>query len=240
MTFYSHTGISDWATKVIENLNGTNLIELTLDKNAIYNVQPLFSRCLPKLEILSLGENYLYERSELTLDFYNLSHLVGLNISWQQRENYDSQRRTIPNKITDVKDNNFLTHGQPTKSIGTIKDVAHFTPNVKSHQPKDYGKMHRNDILRFEAHHDHQADNVGDIHICEEGMACPIRLPKYFKWVEMSHFGLHLPIIPELVILTNSTLDYVGIAYSGVQTFRRPIYCAFGTIPQVTFINTPW
>ena len=221
---------------MIENLNGTNLVELTLDKNAIYNVQPLFSRCLPKLEILSLGENYLYERSELTLDFYNLTHLVGLNISWQQRENNDSHRR-IPNRMR-VADNDFPTNRRHKISNGTKRNVSHFTANI--HQPKDYSKMYRNDMLHFETHHDHQSNNVGDIHICEEGMACPIRLPKYFKWVEMSHFGLHLPIIPELVILTNSTLDYVGIAYSGVQTFRRPIYCAFGTIPQVSFINTPW
>ncbi len=240
------TGISDWATTVVENLNGTGLIELTLDNNAIYNVGPVFTANLPDLEILSLGDNDLYERSELTLDFYTLSQLVGLNVSWQQRENH----AYLGNREKDKENLVNYVQNEPDKmSSGTVRNLAHFTAISKTKSSNEYNSLDGNGALHFGSKDvsksegkktDNQRNlggqrpgDVGDIHICEVGMACPVKLPRHFKWVEMSHFGLHLPMVPELVIMTNSTLEYVGIAYSGVQTFKKPIYCAFGTIPQV-------
>ena len=61
------------------------LEELTLENNYFHrgDLQPLFSTCFPKLQILSLSNNYKFGGIEITQDILKLKHLVGLNISYQ-------------------------------------------------------------------------------------------------------------------------------------------------------------
>ena len=174
----NNTGIGDYANELIASMHGLHIKELLMDQNSIYNIDPILTKNIPKIEILSFGDNYLYERSALIWDIYHLEFLVGLNLSWQQRENafFSVEKEEIPQ----LK----LENG-PKK----MKVIA---PTIKQH-----------DHFRRE------------IHICQTGFSCPVKIPKNMKWVDMSHYGLHLPDVPELVILTNSTLNYVNLAYSG-------------------------
>ena len=84
----NHTGISKSyrsPTKIIKSFCGLGLKELILDHNFIHKLDPIFSKCFPKLEILSLAENYLEESLDLVFDTLNIEHLVGLNYSSQSR-----------------------------------------------------------------------------------------------------------------------------------------------------------
>ena len=71
------------STDIIYYFCGLFLKELILDQNSIREMKPIFRECFPRLEILSLADNYLVETVWLTLDTVNLRHLVGLNYSSQ-------------------------------------------------------------------------------------------------------------------------------------------------------------
>ena len=86
--------------------------------------------------------------------------------------------------------------------------------------------------------HERFRRGTSKIHICERDSSCPVKIPKYMQWVDMSHYGLHLPDVPELVILTNSTLKYVNLAYSEVQFFKKPIFCPTGLFHTTVQIET--
>ena len=82
----NHTGISNTyksPTDIITSFCGLGLKELILDHNFIHKIDPIFSKCFTKLEILSLAENNLEETLELVFDTLNIKHLVGLNFSSQ-------------------------------------------------------------------------------------------------------------------------------------------------------------
>ena len=195
----NNTNIGDNANVLIKNMHGLHIKELLMDQNGIYNIDPILTSSIPKIEILSFGDNYLYERSALIWDIYHLEFLVGLNLSWQQRENslFSVEKEEIPH--LELEKN-------PMKLVAA---------KTKQHQ-------------RFKR----------KIHICQTGFSCPVKIPKYMQWVDMSHYGLHLPDVPELVILTNSTLKYVNVAYSGVQFFRKPIFCPTGKFHTTVQIET--
>ena len=81
-------------TKFLETLGELHLKKLTLDNNTIANIDPIFSENLPDLEVLSLGNNFLREPIDLWYDFMKLKHLIGLNISWQDKNTVEATVRT--------------------------------------------------------------------------------------------------------------------------------------------------
>ena len=67
-------------------------------------------------------------------------------------------------------------------------------------------------------------------HMCMKGMACPLAPPPKLSWVDISHSGLFVDSIPELVLLTKNSLKYLKISYCGVQTITFPVYCPYSGI----------
>ena len=61
--------------------------------------------------------------------------------------------------------------------------------------------------------------------ICEKGMSCPLILPPKLQWVDISHHGFYFVVIPQSVILTNSSLKSIGASNCGIQTMKLPVYC---------------
>ena len=72
-------------TYILKKFCGLPLEELTLENNYLHSedIEPLFSTCFPKLQILSLSENYIYADMNLIQDIMKLQHLIGFNISYQ-------------------------------------------------------------------------------------------------------------------------------------------------------------
>ena len=67
---------------------------LTLDSNSIYDFGGSFvSKRYPNIQVLSLGDNYFSPGSRFFADFYDMSHLVGLNLSRQQGANYGLRKK---------------------------------------------------------------------------------------------------------------------------------------------------
>lgn len=200
----NNTNIGDRANAVIKSMHGLQIKELLMDQNSIYNIDPILTTNIPNIEILSFGDNYLYERSALIWDIYHLEFLVGLNLSWQQRENsvFSVEKEEIPQ---------LQLENNPMKM------------EVVGAKTKQHERFRR---------------GTSKIHICERDFSCPVKIPKYMQWVDMSHYGLHLPDVPELVILTNSTLKYVNLAYSEVQFFKKPTFCPTGLFHTTVQIET--
>ena len=67
-------------------------------------------------------------------------------------------------------------------------------------------------------------------HMCMKGMACPLAPPPKLLWIDISHNGLFGVSIPELVLLTNSTVKYLNVSYYGIQTINFPVYCPYSGI----------
>ena len=67
-------------------------------------MKPIFRECFPRLEILSLADNYLVETVWLTLDTVNLRHLVGLNYSSQNWINTNSPLDSVHKRIKRFKE----------------------------------------------------------------------------------------------------------------------------------------
>ena len=155
----NNTNIGDRANAVIKSMHGLQIKELLMDQNSIYNIDPILTTNIPNIEILSFGDNYLYERSALIWDIYHLEFLVGLNLSWQQRENsvFSVEKEEIPQ---------LQLENNPMK----MEVVA---AKTKQHE-------------RFRR-------GTSKIHICQRDLSCPVKIPKYMQWVDMSHYGLHLP-----------------------------------------------
>ncbi len=164
--YLNNTGIERSLSYIIRELNGTDLRTLVVDNNRIPDYEPILSKCLPNIEILSFADNIFYIRTENALDFENLRHIRGCNTSWQHRT------------------------GQPGGN------------------PYPYRTKRASTI-------------------CGPNMACPVRFPKSLEWMDMAHFGIHLPEIPEVTLITNSSLSYWSLAYSGIQSIKQPMYCAF-------------
>ena len=68
------------------------------------------------------------------------------------------------------------------------------------------------------------------IDICGRDMACPIILPSKMKWIDLSHSGIHISQIPEMVLLRNCTLSNLRVSYTGMMTIQHPIYCVFNVL----------
>ena len=69
-------------TDSLKTLGELHLKQLTMDNNGINKLNPVFSKYLPELEILSLGNNNIYFEENHVTDLRSLKHLIGLNLSW--------------------------------------------------------------------------------------------------------------------------------------------------------------
>ena len=85
----NNTGIGQSDIKTADIIRGfchLSLKELTLDHNFLNVIDPVFKECLPTLELLSLGDNYLKIQYAFVHDtIFGLPNLRGFNISAQRR-----------------------------------------------------------------------------------------------------------------------------------------------------------
>ena len=171
----NNTGIgtgSQSASTLLRYFCHLPLKELTLDHNYINLMDPIFKECFPSLEVLSLGDNYLYFSIELVNDTaFGLPNLIGFNFTWQRQANsvekssYRQLRKVFKNKPT----------GKPI--------------------------------------------------ICKKGMTCPVKFPPKLQWIDVSHHGFYSVVVPESVILTNTSLKSIEASYCDNQSVKLPIYC---------------
>ena len=56
-------------------------------------------------------------------------------------------------------------------------------------------------------------------------MTCPLILPPILQWVDVSHHGFYLVVVPQSVILTNTSLKSIKASNCGIQSVKLPIYC---------------
>ena len=80
----NNTGIGGFGTSIkIQEFCGLNLKVFTLDSNQIESIEPIFRKCFPELEILSLADNHLLPHLTLWFNIMQLRNLVGINASLQ-------------------------------------------------------------------------------------------------------------------------------------------------------------
>ena len=72
----------------------------------------------------------------------------------------------------------------------------------------------------------HQSASYSN-HICKNGEACPISLPETLRIFDVSRNGNPLPQLPELVFMTNVTLDRVVAVRTGIADITKPFYCRY-------------
>ena len=179
----NNTGIGNTyksSTEIVKTFCGFHLKELILDHNSIHIIDPIFFDCFPKLEILSLSENYLAETLVLVGDVLFLPHLVGLNFSSQ----------------------NWVSNNM--------------APDLRHRERSRYKRQ---------------------AHACEQHMACPMMFSSKLQWIDISHSGLQIQQIPELVFMRNSTLSFVKATYTGVESVQFPMYCPFNVKPNIETVD---
>ena len=82
----NNTGMGRTGSSVkLQEFCGLNLKILTLDSNEIEILEPVFTKCFPELEILSLADNHIVPPLSLWNDIMKLRNLVGFNASSQYR-----------------------------------------------------------------------------------------------------------------------------------------------------------
>ena len=85
----NNTGIGGSGTKSasskIQVFCGLNLKVLSLDCNKIGHIEPMFKKCFPELEILSVADNYLLPDMTFWVNIMQLRNFVGINASLQFR-----------------------------------------------------------------------------------------------------------------------------------------------------------
>ena len=81
----NNTGIGALGTSKIQVFCGLNLKVLSLDGNKIGHIEPIFKKCFPELEILSVADNYLLPDMEFWVNIMQLRNFVGINASSQYR-----------------------------------------------------------------------------------------------------------------------------------------------------------
>ena len=147
------------------------LKELTLDNNYLNGMDPIFKECFPTVEVLSLGDNYLYFSSDLVGDTtFGLPNLIGFNFTWQRQANSLEKVRYRQFQIFKNKPN-----GKPI--------------------------------------------------LCKKGTTCPLPFPPKLQWLDISHHGFFLVVVPQSVILTNTSVKSIGASNCDIQTMKLPVYC---------------
>ena len=82
----NNTGMGPTGSSVkLQAFCGLNLKTLTLDSNEIEILEPVFTKCFPELEILSLADNHIVPPLSLCIDIMKLRNLAGFNASSQYR-----------------------------------------------------------------------------------------------------------------------------------------------------------
>ena len=108
------------------------------------------------------------------------------------------------------------------------------TLNIEHLVGLNYSSQSRvSNIVVSDSEHERVKRHSGEFHICEQHMACPMIFPSKLKWVDMSQSGIEIQQIPELVILRNSTLNFVKASYTGIDSIQFPIYCTNNVIPKI-------
>ena len=72
---------------------------------------------------------------------------------------------------------------------------------------------------------------------CVKNMTCPIFLPSNIQWIDMSQNGFIMPVVPQIALMNNNSLNFLNGSYNGVLNFRHPIYCPYNVIPQLETID---
>ncbi len=166
-----NTGINEYLTDIIRGLNGTGLKTLVVDFNFIHDFEPIVSKSLTKLEILSLAYNFIYLQTDMNLDLVKMPNIRGFNISWQHSNGF---------------------------AMSTWHSLAR--------KPSE---------------------------ICLPHTICPLVFPRKLEWIDMSHFGIDLiNLFENSVFMTNTSLKFWSLAYSGLQSFKFPVYCAWFNTPR--------
>ncbi len=88
-----NTEIGKHVQTVIDRTCGLPLRKLYMDRNEIREL-PMLSKCFPLLEILSIPHNLVYERSENVEDFFQMNHIEGMDLSFQQNNELKVSRRS--------------------------------------------------------------------------------------------------------------------------------------------------
>ena len=95
--YMNNTGIGDNMEFIItpsREEQSKSLRIWTLDSNSIYDFGGSFiSKRYPNIEVLSLGDNYFSPGSRFFADFFDMRHLVGLNLSRQQGAHYGLRKK---------------------------------------------------------------------------------------------------------------------------------------------------
>ena len=91
--------------------------------------------------------------------------------------------------------------------------------------------------LSAEALNDRSSSND----ICEPGVTCPLPWPPNIDWMDLSHSSIEAILLPEFVLLRNSTLTSLDMSYNSLRFIKKPIYCVktstSSIVPQVETMN---
>ena len=85
-------------TPLVKKLGELHLKKLTLDNNTINYLEPVSLYYISTLEVLSVGNNFVYNALALRHGLMGMKHLRGLNVSWQQKFTVQPNLRRLPPK----------------------------------------------------------------------------------------------------------------------------------------------
>ena len=156
-----------------------------------------------------IGEGNGIQMKVLTLDS-NLIYDYTKSIS-----------KKFPNiEILSLGDNYWNAQSKFFVDFGRMKHLIGL--NMSWQQGTSYGtrnrrKRSRQDVWKWK--------DVNKMHLCQIGIACPLNIPHRLQWVDLSHFGFQLPHVPEMALLTNTSLNYLNMAFTGITAFPFMIFC---------------
>ena len=106
----NNTGIGQETvlTPILKRLGSLHLKQLALDNNAINYLRPVYLEYLIDLEVLSVGNNFVHDALAIDLryDLMNMKHLIGLNMSWQQKFTGQTNRISLLQKAKPLNGSN--------------------------------------------------------------------------------------------------------------------------------------
>ena len=206
----NNTGIGNSGIEAAEIIRGFCLLglkELTMDKNFIHSIDPVFKECLPTLERLSLGDNYLSIRYSFVYDtIFVLTNLHGYNIS--------AQRRATSQKGHDYSGNFVFQSLQDTKRTVAING-------------RNYSRICQEGMTCPV----YLPSNIQWIDISQNGFVLTV-VPQVallnnnsLNFINMSYNGIHnarLPVYcPNNVIPQIETFD---VSNNGIQCFNATFF----------------
>ena len=87
--------------------------------------------------------------------------------------------------------------------------------------------------VRREEHHDYV------FHLCIRSLnyTCPIRFPKNLTYLDLSYSGFQLPVIPQIALMKNNSLQYVYLSSNSIRIMSKPFYCPFNNQPSFKLVD---